>query len=279
MNQPEKTTRREVLGALAAAPLAALGAGKAAAEHPPEVQKKFQPEEHWRKRITPPEDGKRYGWFVDTRRCFGCHGCEVACKAENDVPLGHFIRQTIYKDVGVFPRVKRHFLPVTCQHCEEAPCIKACPCGALHKGPGGSVVVDYNICSGHGACVEVCPYGAIYLDPVAGQAVKCHNCYHRLEVGMEPACVATCPAQALYFGDLNDPNSKVVQAMKQAEQQGETLVQLRPQRGTKPRTWYAGEAVRVAEDRVPQEGESLGVETYNIHRWKEEEKEANESPT
>ena len=64
------------------------------------------------------------------------------------------------------------------------------------------MAVDYNSCCGHGTCVEVCPYGAIYLDPVAKQAVKCHNCYHRTEQGMEPACVPTCPAEALYFGDL-----------------------------------------------------------------------------
>jgi len=50
-----------------------------------------------------PDDGKAYGWFIDTRRCFGCHGCEVSCKAENDVPLGNYIRQTFYKDVGEYP--------------------------------------------------------------------------------------------------------------------------------------------------------------------------------
>ena len=92
----------------------------------------FQPEENWKERMDPPDDGKRYGWFVDTRRCFGCHGCEVSCKAENDVPLGNYIRQTFYKDVGDYPKVSRLFMPMACQHCEDAPCIKACPCGALH---------------------------------------------------------------------------------------------------------------------------------------------------
>ena len=90
----------------------------------------FQPESFWQDRMQPPDDGKNYGWFIDTRRCFGCHACEVSCKAENDVPLGHFIRQTFYKDVGQYPKVARMFLPMACQHCEDAPCIKACPCGA-----------------------------------------------------------------------------------------------------------------------------------------------------
>ncbi|RMG42008.1 MAG: 4Fe-4S dicluster domain-containing protein [Planctomycetota bacterium] len=219
--------------------------------------------------MQPPEDGKRYGWFVDTRRCIGCHGCEVSCKAENDVPLGHFIRQTIYADVGEYPKVARLFLPVACQHCEDAPCIKACPCGALHKGEGGTVLVDYDRCSGHGTCVEVCPYGAIYLDPVAKQAVKCHNCVHRLEHGMQPACVPTCPAEALHFGDLNDPDSSINRAMAGAREQGETLHQLRSEKGTRPRAWYAGRAAVEIEHRVPTEGHSFGTDTYDIYRWKE----------
>ncbi len=94
-----------------------------------------QPESFWRDRMTDPDDGKKYGWFVDTRRCFGCHACEVSCKSENDVPLGHYIRQTIYRDIGEFPEVARVFLPMSCQHCEDAPCIKACPCGALPLDP------------------------------------------------------------------------------------------------------------------------------------------------
>lgn len=262
----EHPSRREFLQR-AAGTLPVLAAGQAAAVRAASRQQ--QPEENWRERMVAPDDGKRYGWFVDTRRCFGCHGCEVSCKAENDVPLGSFIRQTIYKDVGQYPKVSRAFLPVACQHCEDAPCIKACPCGALHKEAGGTVVVNYDICCGNGACVDACPYGAIYLDPVAKQAVKCHNCYHRTEVGMEPACVPTCPAEALYFGDMNDPNSKVVQAMEQAKRGGEEPVQLRPEKGTNPRMWFAGPGVREVEDRVPREGESYAAEAYDIYHWKE----------
>ena len=90
----------------------------------------------------------------------------------------------------------------------------SCPCGALQKESGGTVVIDYDTYCGHGSCVDACPYGAIYMDPVANQAVKCHNGYHRVESGMEPACVPTCPAEALHFGDLNDPDSKISTAMQ-----------------------------------------------------------------
>lgn len=231
----------------------------------------FLAEEHWRERMQAPADGKRYGWVVDVRRCFGCHGCEVACKAENDVPLGNYIRQTIYHDYekpsGGLARI---MVPIACQHCEDAPCIKACPCGALHKGAGGTVQVDYDTCSGHGACKEVCPYGAIYIDPVANQAVKCHNCTHRVDVGLEPACVATCPSEALYFGDLNDPESQVSRMQARLAAEG-VLEQLRPEKGTQPRMWFAGNAdrpVREWEPKVPREGESYRNDAYSVYEWK-----------
>ncbi|MDB4533952.1 4Fe-4S dicluster domain-containing protein [Vicingaceae bacterium] len=233
-----------------------------------DVTKKFQPQEYWQERIKPLDDGKRYGWFIDTRRCFGCHGCEVSCKSENDVPLGNYIRQTIYQDVGDYPKVARMFLPMACQHCEDAPCIKGCPCGALKKGIGGTVVVDYETCCGHGTCVEVCPYGAIYMDPVAKQAVKCHNCYHRLEHDMEPACAATCPSDAIYFGDLNDSESKASKAMAAATQADVKLVQLRTDKKTKPRMWFAGDAPVEVEPRIPNEGNSYSPDAYNIYNWK-----------
>ncbi len=223
--------------------------------------------------MNPPDDGKKYGWFVDTRRCFGCHGCEVSCKSENDVPLGNYIRQTFYQDVGEYPQVARMFLPMACQHCEDAPCLKACPCGALHKESGGTVAIDYNVCCGHGTCVEVCPYGAIYMDPVAKQAVKCHNCYHRTEEGLEPACVPTCPSEALYFGDLNDPDSKINHAMQEAKNAAGELVQLRPEKGTKPRMWFTGDAPAQIEEVIPGEGESYSPQAYDIYNWKKSDSE------
>ncbi len=265
--------RREFLkkasAALTIVPLAATrGDSAAATEAEPVENEKFQPREFWQERMTPPDDGKKYGWFVDTRRCFGCHGCEVSCKSENDVPLGNYIRQTFYQDVGEYPQVARMFLPMACQHCEDAPCLKACPCGALHKESGGTVAIDYNICCGHGTCAEVCPYGAIYLDPVAKQAVKCHNCYHRTEEGLEPACVPTCPSEALYFGDLNDPDSKINHAMEEAKKASGELVQLRTEKQTRPRMWFAGDAPAEIEKVIPVEGESYSPQAYDIYNWK-----------
>ena len=276
MSDVEKTQgvdRRDFLKkAVQGSAAAALGAGAAAAQGEPQAL--FRPEEEWRERMQAPKDGKRYGWVVDTRRCFGCHGCEVACKAENDVPLGHFIRQTIYHDFekssGGLARV---MVPMACQHCEDAPCIKACPCGALHKGSGGSVQVDYDVCSGHSACKDACPYGAIYIDPVANQAIKCHNCTHRLDVGLEPPCASTCPSEALYFGDLNDPKSTVSRMKERLEREG-ALEQLRPEKGTKPRMWFAVSKERpmqVWQNKIPREGASYAPDAYSVYSWKSDE--------
>ncbi|MFK7769683.1 MAG: 4Fe-4S dicluster domain-containing protein [Mariniblastus sp.] len=258
----KKSAALTVIGTTAAA-----AQSHAASPTTDEENELFQPKEYWEDRMQDPDDSKKLGWFVDTRRCFGCHGCEVSCKSENDVPLGNYIRQTFYHDEGEYPKVARLFLPMSCQHCEDAPCIKACPCGALHKEAGGTVAVDYETCCGHGTCVDVCPYGAIYMDPVAKQAVKCHNCYHRADHGLEPACVPTCPSEALYFGDLNDENSKISKAMKTAEAES-GLVQLRSEKETKPRMWFAGDAPAKIEPRIPEEGESYNPEAYNIYNWK-----------
>jgi len=267
MNQ---NPRREFLKKAATAlPIVAVTTSSELDAAEQKTEKAAEDAQSWQGRMTAPDDGKRYGWFVDTRRCFGCHACEVSCKSENDVPLGNYIRQTTYLDKGKYPEVARLFLPMSCQHCEDAPCIKVCPCGALHKEAGGTVAVDYDICCGHGSCVDACPYGAIYMDPVASQAVKCHNCYHRLESGMEPACVPTCPAEALHFGDLNDPQSKVSQAMKRAEDEDVELVQIRVEKETKPRMWFAGPAAAEIEKKLPREGESYRPESYDIYNWKE----------
>ena len=264
----QEPNRREVLkGGAAAAAGASLG-GEASSVR----EDLFLPEKDWRERMTAPEDGKRYGWIVDTRRCFGCHGCEVACKAENDVPLGSYIRQTIYHDhTREDGPVARIMVPMACQHCEDAPCIKACPCGALHKGAGGTVLVNYDTCSGHAACKEACPYGAIYIDPVANQAVKCHNCTHRVDEGMEPACAETCPSGALFFGDLNDPDSKVSQLADELEKD-DALETLRAEKGTRPRMRFAVDTQHPMaswEPKVPVEGESYKNEAYDVYAWGE----------
>jgi tetrathionate reductase subunit B len=162
---------------------------------------------------------KRYAFVIDVARCIDCRACLVACRAENQVPIPH--TRIWVKDLGVqgeFPRLERTFVPYNCMHCDEPPCVDACPTGATYKDPEtGLVLIDQEACIGCGLCVEACPYDARYIDPQRGVADKCTACAHRLERGEQPACVATCLGGSRLFGDLNDPESEVSIALREAE--------------------------------------------------------------
>src|SRR5204862_5428372 len=129
----------------------------------------------------------QYGFVIDQRKCIGCHACTVACKAENDVPLGSFRTWVKYTEKGVFPEVKRHFSVLRCNHCDAAPCVTICPVNALTKRPDAIVDLDRDACIGCRACMQACPYDALSFNEDLGTTEKCHYCAHRTEVGLEPA--------------------------------------------------------------------------------------------
>ncbi len=208
----------------------------------------------------------KYSMALDLERCTGCHACSVACKVENHVPLGHFRTKVYYLDEGKFPKTKRNFLPTLCMQCEDAPCLKACPTSSISKGSDGIVRINANTCDGIGCCEDACPYGAIYIDPVANVADKCDFCSHRLEQGMQPACVETCPADVLVFGDLNDPQSPI---SKFKAQHGSQLSVLKEKERTKPSVKYrASNATTLAklEKKVPK-GRNHDPFSYEIDTW------------
>ena len=91
-----------------------------------------------------------------------------------------------------------------CKHCHNAPCIEACPTGALFKTEFDTVVVQQDICNGCGYCVPACPFGVVDLNPVDGKAHKCTLCYDRLKGGLEPACAKSCPTNSIQFGELHE---------------------------------------------------------------------------
>jgi Fe-S-cluster-containing dehydrogenase component/formate-dependent nitrite reductase membrane component NrfD len=177
----------------------------------------------------------RYGFVLDQRKCIGCHACTVACKSENDVPLGSFRTWVKYVEKGQFPNTRRHFAVLRCNHCDDAPCVEICPTVALYRRPDGIVDFNGDRCIGCKSCMQGCPYDAIYIDPNTHTAAKCHYCAHRIDVGLEPACVVVCPVQAIIPGDLDDPTTEIAQLVSREE-----VRVRRPEQGTKPKVFYLG---------------------------------------
>ncbi|VAV99896.1 Tetrathionate reductase subunit B [hydrothermal vent metagenome] len=176
----------------------------------------------------------QYAMIIDTRRCIGCHACTVACKSENDVPLGENRCWVEYTEKGSFPNVDRSFLPRLCNHCSKPACVDVCPTGATYKREDdGIVVVDTEVCIGCKYCVQACPYDARYLNPVTGSVDKCDFCFHRVSQGLVPSCVNTCQGRARIFGDINDPDSEVSQLLAK-----NAYSVLQKGMGTEPNVYY-----------------------------------------
>jgi len=124
-----------------------------------------------------------------------------------------------YYEKGVYPKVKRHFFPVICDHCEEAPCIEASEnngVGSFYKNKDGIVLIDYKKLEGRSAAqirvetqaaVEACPLEAVFMNPMTNLPEKCTFCVHRVEQGLTPSCAQSCLGRVRVFGDLSDPES------------------------------------------------------------------------
>ena len=179
----------------------------------------------------------RYGFVIDQRKCIGCHACTVACKDENEVPLGSFRTWVKYVEKGTFPDTRRYFAVLRCNHCDDAPCVTICPTErALPARATASSTSTATRCIGCKSCMQACPYDALYIDPATSTAAKCHYCAHRVEVGLEPACVVVCPEQAIIAGDLDDPRSR-----DRAARRARARWQVRkPEQGTRPKVFYLG---------------------------------------
>lgn len=177
----------------------------------------------------------RWVKLLDQSRCIGCHACTTACKSENEVPVG--VSRTYVKsvDVGTFPQARRAFQVTRCNQCTDAPCVAACPTEAMFRRDDGIVDFDKEICIGCKACIAACPYDAIFINPEDHAAEKCNMCAHRLDVGLEPACVTVCPVEAIIVGDLNDPDSTVSQVINR-----EPVQVRRPEKETGPSVYYKG---------------------------------------
>jgi phenylacetyl-CoA:acceptor oxidoreductase subunit 1 len=207
---------------------------------------------------------------IDLSKCVRCYACIAACRVEHFLPMGVTWPKLVALETNHgSPEVSTY--SVRCNQCKNAPCVEACPTGATRQREDGIIVVDQDKCVGCRYCVIACPYqnrtflskdknqgffpGRIQTDfekagkelytHQLGTTEKCNFCAERIDSGMAkglkpgvdreatPACVNTCPARALTFGDLDDPNSKVSQLIR--ERKG---FQLHPEYDTDPSVFF-----------------------------------------
>ncbi|MBK8563902.1 MAG: polysulfide reductase NrfD [Saprospiraceae bacterium] len=175
----------------------------------------------------------KFGFIIDNRKCIGCHACTTACKSEHEVPVGVFRTWVKQVEKGEFPHTRRMFSVMRCNHCTDAPCVEICPVEALYFRPDGIVDFDKNRCIGCKSCMQACPYDALYIDPDTHTAAKCNYCAHRVDIGLEPACVNVCPEHAIISGDMDNPDSEISQLL------GREIVTVRREaKGTHPNLFY-----------------------------------------
>lgn len=105
-----------------------------------------------------------YAMVIDLQKCAGCGACAITCKNENNVQEGFFWSNYVHKTTGQFPNVRFEFMPTLCNHCEDAPCVKACPVGAMYKDENGLTLHDPEKCIGCKTCMIADPYGVIFYN-------------------------------------------------------------------------------------------------------------------
>ena len=198
----------------------------------------------------------RYAMVIDLARCNGCNACVVACKVEHNTPDGIVLTAILELERGQYPQANRIFFPVLCNHCARPPCVPVCPSKATSTRADGIVLVDWKRCIGCGACAQACPYDQRFYvkdnrisfpgggegfekpgtsKPPRGVVIKCDFCFHRVDQGLQPACVTICPTDARIFGDLEDAASPINALIAR-----NNAWSLLPDKGTGPCVYYVG---------------------------------------
>jgi Fe-S-cluster-containing dehydrogenase component len=173
----------------------------------------------------------RYTMIIDAKKCIGCFACLVACQQQNELTPANAFMRFEDKERGTFPNVDYMVVPVQCQHCQEAPCIAACPTTASYKNVNGLTLIDREKCMGCRRCVPKCPYNARTYIASEEVVQACNMFLSLVSQGDEPACVATCLTKARIFGDSDNPKGEFAKVLAKAKP-------LRADFGTKPTLLY-----------------------------------------
>ncbi|MFH2041054.1 MAG: 4Fe-4S dicluster domain-containing protein [Acidobacteriota bacterium] len=213
-----------------------------------------------------------FGYALDISRCIGCRRCVYGCVEENNQsrdPQVHwiqvlemekekgvdFLHSNLYYDHDEVPHEGHFYLPVACQQCRNAPCVKACPVDATWAEEDGIIVVDYDWCIGCRSCMAACPYGARHfnwgkvtipegeINPashylgnrprIKGVVEKCTFCIQRVREGLYPKCVEVCPVGARKFGNLLDKDGEIRYILE-----NKRVLVLREELNTQPKFFY-----------------------------------------
>jgi Fe-S-cluster-containing dehydrogenase component len=186
---------------------------------------------------------KKWNLVIDVAKCEDCNNCFLACKDEyvdNDFPPysaaqprhGHRWMNIMRQERGQFPLIDCAYLPIPCQHCDDAPCIRKAGNGAVYKRGDGAVIIDPEKARGQKGLLAACPYGAIWWNEEKNVAQKCTLCAHLLDKGWpEPRCVQSCPTGALRAVKVED--AEMARIVKD-----EGLEVLHPEYNTRPRVYY-----------------------------------------
>ena len=186
----------------------------------------------------------RYGFIIDVDRCNGCYSCFLACKDEwigNDhgtygkaTEEGMNLMRVKEIEYGTFDKVKVDYIAIPCQHCQNAPCVLKRP-DAFYKREDGLVILDPEK-SADKSLLQACPYGCVQWNEIAGIAQKCNGCAHMIDAGeKQTRCSEVCPNQALFFGDLDDPDSEIA---KFAAEHADELEDFQPAFKAQPAVRY-----------------------------------------
>jgi formate dehydrogenase iron-sulfur subunit len=155
--------------------------------------------------------------LVDVSTCIGCRACQVACKEWNGLPSEAAPFTGGYESPGglsgdTWKQVKFleghgpsgptwEFYSDSCKHCTEAPCLDACPTGAIYKDENGFVLVAEEVCNGNAHCVPACPFHVIDVSRSRKVAQKCTFCHDRVAEGHQTACAKVCPTDCIRFDE------------------------------------------------------------------------------